>query len=209
MVKPQPNNTETPTECRVDDLLGVLRRLAQQDPPAALRDRLQHLAAVRLNHRDSQPKTALRRLRPAFVMVALIAFVSVLVWVTFARRPEPPRAPTASHSIPPAAPVARAISSTLASQQKPSRRVYTVQQSSGKQTRRMVLPLPYSNRAIDTGTDTTIQVSMSQAELLALGFPVNTTVHDRRVLADLTLGDDGLPRALSVPLPLEIVREKK
>lgn len=73
----------------------------------------------------------------------------------------------------------------------------------------MVLPLPYSNRAIDTGTDTTIQVSMSQAELLALGFPVNTTVHDRRVLADLTLGDDGLPRALSVPLPLEIVREKK
>jgi hypothetical protein len=25
----------------------------------------------------------------------------------------------------------------------------------------------------------------------------------------LTLGDDGLPRAISVPLPLEVIKEKK
>jgi hypothetical protein len=29
------------------------------------------------------------------------------------------------------------------------------------------------------------------------------------VVAELTLGDDGLPRAISVPLPLEIVREMR
>jgi len=29
------------------------------------------------------------------------------------------------------------------------------------------------------------------------------------VVAELTLGDDGLPRAISVTLPLELVREKK
>ena len=73
----------------------------------------------------------------------------------------------------------------------------------------MVVQLPYSNSAIDNGTDATLRVSMSQAELVSLGFPMNGTLHDRRVVADLTLGDDGLPRAISVTLPLELVREKK
>jgi hypothetical protein len=75
--------------------------------------------------------------------------------------------------------------------------------------RRMVVRLPYSNSAIDTGTDATLRVSMSQAELVSLGFPMNGNLHDRHVVAELTLGDDGLPRAISVTLPLEIVREKK
>jgi hypothetical protein len=73
----------------------------------------------------------------------------------------------------------------------------------------MVVRLPYSNSAIDTGTDATIRVWMSQAELASLGFPMNATLHDRRVVAELTLGDDGLPRSISVPLPLEVVKEKK
>jgi len=69
--------------------------------------------------------------------------------------------------------------------------------------------LPYSNSAIDTGTDATIRISMSQSELLSLGFPVSATLQDRRVVAELTLGDDGLPRAISLRLPLEVVKEKK
>ncbi len=73
----------------------------------------------------------------------------------------------------------------------------------------MILRLPYSNSAIQTGTDTTIRVSMSQSELQSLGFPINTTVPDTRIVAELTLGDDGLPRAISLPLPLEVVKEKK
>ncbi|MGA9241138.1 MAG: hypothetical protein WBW03_04075 [Silvibacterium sp.] len=73
----------------------------------------------------------------------------------------------------------------------------------------MFVQLPYSNSAIATGTDATIQVSMSQSELLSLGFPVNASLHDRRVIAELTLGDDGLPRAVSLPLPLEVMKEKK
>jgi hypothetical protein len=74
---------------------------------------------------------------------------------------------------------------------------------------RMVVRLPYSNSAIDTGTDATIRVSMSQTDLVSLGFPMNAILHDRRVLAELTLGDDGLPRSISVPLPLQLVKEKK
>ncbi|HEX3435384.1 MAG TPA: hypothetical protein VHT24_01345 [Pseudacidobacterium sp.] len=75
--------------------------------------------------------------------------------------------------------------------------------------RRMVIRLPYSNSDVVTGTDATIQVLMSQSELSSLGFPVNASLHDRRVVTELTLGDDGLPRAVSLPLPLEVVKEKK
>ena len=73
----------------------------------------------------------------------------------------------------------------------------------------MTVRLPYSDAAIDTGTDATIRVSMSQAELASLGFPMKTTLSDRRVLAEVTLGDDGLPLAISVSLPLEVIKEKK
>jgi hypothetical protein len=73
----------------------------------------------------------------------------------------------------------------------------------------MVIPLPYSNSSVDTGTGATIRVSMSQSELLSLGFPLNATLHDRRVVAELTLGDDGLPRAISLPIPLELIKEEK
>jgi hypothetical protein len=73
----------------------------------------------------------------------------------------------------------------------------------------MTLRLPYSNSDIENGTQATIRVSMSQSDLLSLGFPVNATLQDRRILADLTLGDDGLPRAISLPLPLEVIKEKK
>jgi hypothetical protein len=73
----------------------------------------------------------------------------------------------------------------------------------------MTMRLPYSNGAIKTGTGATIQVSMSRSELLSLGFPIGTTVQDSRIVAELTLGDDGLPRAISLPLPLEVMKEKR
>jgi hypothetical protein len=73
----------------------------------------------------------------------------------------------------------------------------------------MTIQLPYSNSAIETGTYTTLRVSMSQSDLESLGFPINATIHDRRIAVELTLGDDGLPRAISLPLPLEVMKEKK
>jgi hypothetical protein len=75
--------------------------------------------------------------------------------------------------------------------------------------RAMVIRLPYSNSFVDTGNGVTIQVAMSQSELLSLGFPLSATLHDQRIAADVTLGDDGLPRAISLPLPLELIKEEK
>lgn len=74
---------------------------------------------------------------------------------------------------------------------------------------RMIVRLPYSNDSIATGTSTTIRVSMSQSELVSLGFPMSETVQDRQVVAELTLGDDGLPRTISLPFPLQVIKEKR
>jgi hypothetical protein len=117
-------------------------------------------------------------------------------------RVAPPKEPSSIGSA--AAPVVRGVGVKSA---RPRHALSSLPPHTNAQ--RMVVSLPYSNSDIDTGTDATIRVSMSQTELVSLGFPMNATLHDRRVLAELTLGDDGLPRSISVPLPLQLVKEKK
>jgi hypothetical protein len=50
---------------------------------------------------------------------------------------------------------------------------------------------------------------MSQYELASVGFPVSGAKGDSHIVAELTLGDDGLPRSISLPLPLEGIKEKR
>jgi hypothetical protein len=212
LVEQQSKRTETPDAPSVEYLLGVLRGLPQQDPPPELRDRLQLLSITRLRQgAELVRQPGLRPwLRPAFVVALLIAIASVTVLVTDIRPPEPSQA---GHVAPPKesfSAVSGASSSLPAAPVKPSKMSHpSPKLPPNTPARQMVLRLPYSDSAIDTGTDATIRVSMSQAELVSLGFPMNATLHDRRVVAELTLGDDGLPRAISVPLPVQIVKEKK
>ena len=215
MVEQRSTSTETTDASRMEYLLGALTGLSQQDPPLALRERLRLLSYQRLQAGVEPGARAGFRswLRPAFVVALLAVIGFIAVRVAHLYRSEPLRAgielrvapPTEPSSIGSAAvPVVRGaeVKSTRPRHSLPSRAQNTI-------ARRMVVSLPYSNSAIDTGTDATIRVSMSQTELVSLGFPMNAMLHDRRVLAELTLGDDGLPRSISVPLPLELVKERK
>jgi hypothetical protein len=220
MVEQRPTRTETADAPRMEYLLGALRSLSQQDPPPALRDRLRLLSYQRLQagvepgRRVGSPRAGLRPwLRPAFVAGLLIVIASLAALVVKTHRSERLQAgielrvapPEESSSIGTAA-----LSAVPAEEIKSLRSSHSLPRlAQNTIARRMVVRLPYSNSAIDTGTDATIRVSMSQTELVSLGFPMNATLHDRRVLAELTLGDDGLPRSISVPLPLEVVKEKK
>jgi hypothetical protein len=212
LVEQQSKRTETPDAPSVEYLLGVLRGLPQQDPSPELRDRLHLLSITRLREgAELVRQPGLRPwFRPAFVVALLIAIASVTMVVTDVRPPDPSQAgriapPKESFSA-----VTGASSSLPAAPVRPSKMSHPLSKLPPNTTaRQMVLRLPYSDSAIDTGTDATIRVSMSQAELVSLGFPMNATLHDRRVVAELTLGDDGLPRAISVPLPVQIVKEKK
>jgi hypothetical protein len=220
MVEQRSKRTEHAGVPRVEYLLGVLRGLSQQDPPPALRGRLERLSAKRLTGGAEFAKRIPRAqwahlswLRPVLVVALLVAIGIAAMFVARVRQPgrlragiESRVAPLGSHSAAVLAPLPAAPSRDA---RLPERRHSLPKLAQNTIVRRMIVRLPYSNSAIDTGTDATIQVSISQAELVSLGFPMNETLHDRRVVAELTLGDDGLPRAISVPLPLELVREKK
>lgn len=211
--------TEAEDGSHLDDLLGLLGDFSQQSPSPALRERLGALAALRLGHNpsDVEPEAHGRRttawLRPVLATALLVVIGLTTVFVIHFGREEPPqpgRATTASR------PTALSESRTPG---VPAQRHRVAKQTRIRHpqlaflpqagARQMTMRLPYSNNAVQTGTDATIQVSMSQSELLSLGFPINAAEPDRRVMAELTLGDDGLPRAISVPLPLVMMKEKQ
>ena len=219
MSEQRSTRTEIEAVSRVERLLGLLGELTQRDPSPALRERLRALAAQRLREDPGYAAQDVGKgrgmplwFKPAFAALLLGATGLAGVLVAHFRAHEPVSADRAAKGI-------RSVSSP---ENKPN--VAFAPQFAGRRsevhrrqparaqaasTGRMTMQLPYSNSAIETGTDTTIPVSMSQSDLVSLGFPINATIHDRRIAAELTLGDDGLPRAISLPLPLEVMKEKK
>lgn len=58
--------------------------------------------------------------------------------------------------------------------------------------------LPFSDPALMSGTSLTVRLALSEAELLAMGVRPIETDPSRSYVADLILGDDGLPRAIRI-----------
>lgn len=219
MDKPS-KRTEIEDAPHVDRLLGLLGDLSKRDPSPALRDQLSVLAARRLRENPANAsrlrvagRTNFVWLRPALAAALFVAVgLIVALVVHFRERMTAPADRTAR------------VSHPVVSREDKARAAETAAQAVSRHpkfhharpaavppigARQMTMRLPYSNSAIENGTDTTIRVSISQSELLSLGFPINATVQDRCIVAQLTLGDDGLPRAISLPLPLEVMKEKK
>jgi hypothetical protein len=210
--------TEAEDTFRVDYLLECLRNLSHSDPSPTLRKRLSDLCSQRLQEKfafSKKPQDRLRKsltwLRPMLAAILLITIGLTAAFVgwhfNLLRAGNHARgnlSGAASSNRAHAMPVNPLSKSSL-----PEPRHARTQPLHDTGRRRMMVRLPYSNSAIRTGTGATIRVSISQSELLSLGFPVNATIHDRRIVAEVTLGDDGLPRAISVPLPPEVMKENK
>ena len=207
----------SPTEMsRVDDLLALLGDLSQRDTSPAVRAHLSDLSSQRFqqNRVISDAPRTFTKLSSSFAVLLLAALGLATAWVVHLRQPSPknmragneatstsiPMSLVKAHSVPPGS---SSMPPSLVSRRSRPKL------PPAPSTREMVIRLPYSNSSVDTGTGATIQVSMSQSELLSLGFPLSATLHDRRVVAELTLGDDGLPRAISLPLSLLLIKEEK
>lgn len=216
----QSKRTEAEDVSRVDHLLGLIRETDQRDPSPEIRESLAAVAVERLQRRSpsAEPIPGDGRMRLAWLKPAIAALVLAtaglsIVSVFRFRWPEVVKLPRIAEVDQPTASPAKnievepTVQAPVANQRAVLSRRRGAPQT--RSARRMVLRLPYSNSAIETGTGATVRVSMSQSELLSLGFPINTTVQDRRIAAELTLGADGLPRAISLPLPLEVMKEKK
>jgi len=220
MPEPPSKQIEAEGVSRVDHLLRLIRETDRRDPSPAIRELLAAIAAQRLQGRSPSAeriREAGRKrvvwLKPAIAVLVLATAGLSIVSVFRFRRQEVVKLPRIARVDQPAASpvknieVEPTVRVPVANQRAVLRRRYGAPQT--RNARRMILRLPYSNSTIETGTGATIRVSMSQSELLSLGFPINATVQDRRIVAELTLGDDGLPRAISLPLPLEVMKEKK
>jgi hypothetical protein len=220
MPKARSRQTGTDDTVRVDRLLGLLGDLSKQGPSPALRERFGSLVAERHTRHAVDDK---RRRGTAhgprgwlkFALAGAFLFavgISTMIRTHFERRKPigtegAPKASSSVGSLDNKIRPAPAVRSSNESARKGHRLHPATTPSTGGQ--QMAIRLPYSNSAIQNGTDTVIRISMSQSELFSLGFPISATAQDRRVVADLTLGDDGLPRAISLPLPLEVIKEKK
>jgi hypothetical protein len=214
--------TETEDSTRTDHLLSLLRDVSQRDPSPALRERLAALASQYLeqNPGRSTRLTATRQpaarawLKPSLAVALLVVAGLATVFVVHSRRHESAQIDRTSKIIHPAALSDKKAFVVPMTETFPARRpkvccaLHPIV-NPALRAPQMTMRLPYSNGAIETGTDTTIRVSISQSELLSLGFPISATVQDSRIIAELTLGGDGLPRAISLPLPLEVIKEKK
>jgi hypothetical protein len=218
MLKQQPQETEPGDVRRVDQLLFRLGNVLRPEPPPGLRTRLARMSSERpgrLRPNGAPSPSVLRRTVFAGHAIGLIAAAALLCAALIGfvvheegRRGEAKRAALGGPA-PSSPPVARnAEAPPSAALPRPRNRGVPSGHYEGRPSN-LVIPLPYSDSAVRTGTGTTIRVSLSQDELLSLGVPVNPTMHDRRFIAEMILGDDGLPRAITLPLPLTVVEERR
>ena len=205
---------------RVEQLLGVLGHVSEREPSPDLRERLARMAAERLRA-EPEPGWRLGRagliwtpgLRIALACALLVVMGAGVAYLAHIRNSLPIASHAPAGAEPPAnglrqdaVPVPKVARARGRHGKSPHARPEPSKRSGAQQ---ITMQLPYSNDAIRTGTAATLRVAMSRSELLSLGFPVGPTVDDGRVVAELTLGDDGLPRAISLPLPLTWIKEKR
>jgi hypothetical protein len=214
MEKPETREPENGVPLDVDRLLAVVCHLAQHDPPPAIRERLamisvQSLAAARAT-RQQRPARWLSRNIPAAVCTVIVAIVCGFLVIHRHHRLNSVNRAAVSAPIMPKPVIEanpdRAVQSATVPEEH--HRTHTPK-ASAAQFSRIVIPLPYSDNAVATGTEVSVPVFISQDELISLGVPMSPALRERTFLADLLLGDDGLPRAISVPLPPGSLVEKR
>ncbi|WP_263419503.1 hypothetical protein [Terriglobus albidus] len=198
-----------------DELLRLLREASPQEPSPYIREQLEAMASLQFS------TTPFLRWRQALqhhwlwaLPVASLAVVVVVV-MFLPLRPQvaaldvqvtPPEAPPSLGSpLDSSTPLVPEVPAPVSGTRKSTRTPGAVPKT--KQVDRLTVPLPYSNPDISTGTSTVVRVAMPQMQLAALGLPLPAVTADSRIIADVTLGDDGLPKSISLPLPLQVVKE--
>lgn len=199
---------------RTDELLRLLREASPQEPSPYIREQLEAMGSLQFS---STPFLRWRQaLQHHWLWTVPMAALAVVIVVMFL----PLRPQVAGLDLqvtPPGLPPTLGSDSNFSNPQVPE--TSAPAPGTKKNTRvldavpktkpmdRLTVPLPYSNPDISTGTSTVVRVAMPQMQLAALGLPLPAVAADSRIIADVTLGDDGLPKSISLPLPLQVVKE--
>ncbi|QEE27869.1 hypothetical protein FTW19_07605 [Terriglobus albidus] len=212
-MRKHPLQTADKRLARTDELLRLLREASPQEPSPYIREQLEAMGSLQFSSTPFQRgRQALQHHWLWALPIAALAIVVVVMFLPL--RPQvaaldlqvtPPGLPPSPGSNSSNSQVPE-ISSPVSSTKK-STRVPDAAPPKTKPIDRLTVPLPYSNPDISTGTSTVVRVAMPQVQLAALGLPLPAVAADSRIIADVTLGDDGLPKSISLPLPLQVVKE--
>ena len=182
-------------ETELSQLDALMRELAQDSPrQAPHRVRLQLEIAIQ-QYRPSQPQVGRRWLLAAAVLFA--ALVSTLGAMISNRpghiSPTPGVRPPANTPPPPV------LETHEITPKTPSpAKVKRHQHPKVANPHPVFVKLPFSDPTLMVGTSVTIRLALSDAELLAMGIRPIESDPSRSYVADLVLGDDGLPRAIRI-----------
>lgn len=181
-------------ESEVSRVDALMRKLAQDSPRQAPHRVRLHLENAVQQYRPSHSLAGKRWLLAAAVLFAAL----VLGFGTMLSKRSERISPT-SKVLPPAN---TQPSLVLESRETPKTplpaKVKRRQPAKVANPQPVFVRLPFSDPALMSGTSVTIRLALSDAELLAMGIRPIETDPSRSYVADLVLGDDGLPRAIRI-----------
>ena len=192
---------ETQNElAHVDTLMHKLAQESPQQAPLRLR---QHMTEAVRQNRSSERSRANRWLLAAAVLFAALALTAgSIIFKRSGQRAHPP-SQIMAHAEPEPKPAflePRPSSSGPKSGPKPlpSAKAKPHRRANAANPQPVFVTLPFSDPTLMSGTSVTIRLALSEAELLAMGVRPIESNPSGSYVADLVLGDDGLPRAIRI-----------
>ena len=181
-------------ESEVSRVDALMRKLAQDSPRQAPHRVRLHLQNAVQQYRPSHSLAGKRWLLAAAVLFAAL----VLGFGTMLSKRSERISPT-SKVLPPAnTPPPVLVTGEITPKTPPPAKVRRRQPAKVANPQPVFVRLPFSDPALMSGTSVTIRLALSDAELLAMGLRPIETDPSRSYVADLVLGDDGLPRAIRI-----------
>jgi hypothetical protein len=182
-------------ESEVSHVDTLMRRLSQESSREAPHRVRVHMENAVQRYRPSQPLAAKRWLLAAAVLFAALALtIGAMVSKRSGHSSLTSKVPTPANTQPP--PVLETHEVTPKT--LPHANVKRHQHPKVANPQPVFVRLPFSDPTLMAGTSVTIRLALSDAELLAMGIRPIESDPSRSYVADLVLGDDGLPRAIRI-----------
>ena len=180
---------------RVDALMSELVQESPRQAPLRVR---QHMAEALQQYRALEPSRATQWLLAAAVLFAALAATAGTS--IFKRSSQRVHSPTQimAHAEPEPKPIVLEPQSSSHPKTLPSAKAKPHQRANAANPQPVFVTLPFSDPTLMSGTSVTIRLALSEAELLAMGVRPIESNSSGSYVADLVLGDDGLPRAIRI-----------
>jgi hypothetical protein len=181
-------------ESEVSRVDALLRKLSQESPREAPQRVRQQLENAVQRYRPSEPLAGKRWLLAAAVLLAALALTIGAIISKRAGR----ISPTSKLLSPVNTQPAPVLETNEIARETPRARANRRQHRKVANPQPVFVRLPFSDPTLMTGTSVTIRLALSDVELLAMGIRPIESDPSRSYVADLVLGDDGLPRAIRI-----------